>query len=55
MGLEDRTLFLVYLKKMREKSLLATIREIYPKKLTVKFVDGICSPKVLRKLKAAWL
>ena len=25
------------------------------KKLTVKFVDGICSPKVLRKLKAAWL
>ena len=38
-----------------EYSLLATIREIYPKKLTVKFVDGICSPKVLRKLKAAWL
>lgn len=45
----------ISLKKMREKSLLATIREIYPKKLTVKFVDGICSPKVLRKLKAAWL
>ena len=53
--LKHRTIFIVFLKKMREKSLLATIREIYPKKLTVKFVDGICSPKVLRKLKAAWL
>ena len=44
-----------FFEKNAEKSLLATIREIYPKKLTVKFVDGICSPKVLRKLKAAWL
>ena len=50
-----RFIYICREKQIRSMENRKRLWEIYPKKLTVKFVDGICSPKVLRKLKAAWL